>query len=40
MDPRYEIRDTQNFLGELVDEGVISPDKIAATGGSYGGSES
>ena len=40
MDPRFEIRDTQNFLGELVDEGVISPTRIAATGGSYGGSES
>ncbi|MGK2933131.1 MAG: alpha/beta hydrolase family protein, partial [Solirubrobacterales bacterium] len=40
MDPRFEIRDAQNFLGELVDENVIAPDKIAATGGSYGGSES
>ncbi len=40
MDPRFEIRDAQNFLGELVDEGVINPTKIAATGGSYGGSES
>ncbi|MDQ2699748.1 MAG: acetylxylan esterase, partial [Actinomycetota bacterium] len=40
MDPRFEIRDTQNFLGELVDEGVISPTRIAATGGSYGGSQS
>ncbi len=37
MDTRYELRDTQNFLGELVDEGQISPTKIAATGGSYGG---
>ncbi|MGA7397277.1 MAG: alpha/beta fold hydrolase, partial [Solirubrobacterales bacterium] len=40
MDPRFEIRDTQNFLGELVDEGVISPTRIAATGGSYGGAQS
>ncbi len=40
MDPRFEIRDAQNFLGELVDENVISPNRIAATGGSYGGSES
>jgi len=40
MDPRYEIRDAQIFLGKLVDDGVVTPDKIAATGGSYGGSES
>jgi len=40
MDPRFEIRDTQNFLSELVDQGVISPTRIAATGGSYGGSQS
>ena len=40
MDPRYEIRDAQIFLGRLVDDGVVEPDKIAATGGSYGGSES
>ena len=40
MDPRFEIRDAQIFLGRLVDEGLIKPDKIAATGGSYGGSES
>ena len=37
MDQRYEVRDTQDFLGELVDEGQIKPNKIAATGGSYGG---
>jgi predicted acyl esterase len=40
MDPRFEIRDTQIFLGKLVNDGVISPSKIAATGGSYGGSQS
>ena len=40
MDPRYEIRDTQIFLGRLVNDGVINPNKIAATGGSYGGSQS
>jgi hypothetical protein len=40
MDPRFEIRDAQLFLGMLVDDGVIVPDRIAATGGSYGGSES
>ena len=37
MDIRYELRDTQLFLGKLVDQGLIEPDKIAATGGSYGG---
>ena len=37
MDQRYEVRDSQDFLGELVDEGQILPTKIAATGGSYGG---
>ncbi|MCO5327769.1 MAG: acetylxylan esterase [Solirubrobacterales bacterium] len=37
MDLRYEVRDSQNFLGELVDEGLISPTKIASSGGSYGG---
>jgi len=40
MDPRFEIRDAQLFLGRLVDDGLIKPDKIAATGGSYGGSQS
>ena len=37
IDQRYEVRDTQIFLGQLVDEGLIQPDEIAATGGSYGG---
>ena len=37
MDQRFEVRDTQLFLGQLVDQGLISPTKIAATGGSYGG---
>jgi dienelactone hydrolase len=37
MDIRYEVRDSQILLGKLVDEGLIQPDKIAATGGSYGG---
>jgi len=37
MDVRYEVRDSQLLLGELVDEGLIEPDRIAATGGSYGG---
>ena len=37
MDPRYEVRDSQLLLGELVDEGLIKPKGIAAAGGSYGG---
>ncbi|MFN8111779.1 MAG: alpha/beta fold hydrolase [Solirubrobacterales bacterium] len=37
MDIRYELRDTQLLLGKLVDEGLVDPNKIAATGGSYGG---
>ncbi len=37
MDLRYEARDSQLLLGELVDEGLIDPHRIAATGNSYGG---
>jgi len=37
MDLRYEVRDSQLLLGELVDEGLIDPTRIAATGNSYGG---
>ena len=37
MDDRYEVRDAQDFAGKLVDEGLVSPTKIAAVGGSYGG---
>jgi len=40
MDPRFEIRDAQIYLGRLADDGVVSPTRIAATGGSYGGSQS
>ncbi len=36
-DTRYEVRDAQVFAGILVDEGLVQPTKIAATGGSYGG---
>ena len=36
-DTRYEVRDAQLFAGMLVDEGLVQPTKIAATGGSYGG---
>lgn len=37
MDDRYEVRDAQFFAGELADEGLVSPTRIAAVGGSYGG---
>lgn len=37
LDTRYEVRDAQTFAGLLADEGRIIPDRIAATGGSYGG---
>ena len=36
-DTRYEVRDAQIFAGTLVDEGLVQPTRIAATGGSYGG---
>ncbi len=36
MDDRYEVRDAQDFAGKLVDEGLVSPTKIGANGGSYG----
>lgn len=37
LDTRYEVRDAQLFAGMLADEDRIIPDKIASTGGSYGG---
>ena len=37
IDARYEVRDTQDFIGLLVDDGIVDANKIAATGGSYGG---
>ena len=37
MDQRYEIRDSQNFVGELVDQGLVDPNHIEAYGTSYGG---
>ena len=37
LDNRYEVRDAQTMAGYLADEGRIIPDKIAATGPSYGG---
>ena len=36
-DMRYEVRDLQTLAGLLVDEGIARPDRIAATGVSYGG---
>ena len=36
-DMRYEIRDVQTLVGLLVDEGIVKPDAIGATGISYGG---
>src|SRR4029077_9612704 len=37
MSRAYEVRDVQTLLGKLADEGVIDPQHIGATGGSYGG---
>lgn len=37
MDTRYEVRDAQEFMGRLVDEGLADPQRLGATGGSYGG---
>jgi fermentation-respiration switch protein FrsA (DUF1100 family) len=37
MDTRYEVRDAQHLISVLADEGVAQPQKIGATGYSYGG---
>jgi len=37
MDDRYEVRDAQYLISLLADEGVAEPQKIGATGVSYGG---
>ena len=37
MDTRYEVRDYQHLAATLADEDVIDPQRIGATGGSYGG---
>ena len=37
LDTRYEVRDAQHLAGLLVDDGLISPTRIASSGGSYGG---
>jgi predicted acyl esterase len=37
LDTRYEVRDAQFLLGRLADEGIVDPQRIGATGPSYGG---
>ncbi|MDX6651331.1 MAG: type transport system ATP-binding protein [Solirubrobacterales bacterium] len=37
LDTRYEVRDAQYLLGILADEGIVDPQRIGATGPSYGG---
>lgn len=37
MDDRYEVRDAQYLMSVLADEGIAEPNKIGATGASYGG---
>ena len=39
-DHRFEVRDTQELIGRLVDEGVADPARIGVTGDSYGGGQS
>lgn len=39
-DVRYEVRDTQELIGRLVDEGTADPGRLGATGDSYGGGQS
>ena len=39
-DQRYEVRDVQDLLGRLVDQGLVAPDRIGASGISYGGGQS
>ena len=35
----FETRDSQRLLGKLVDAGIARPDRLASTGGSYGGGQ-
>lgn len=37
IDTRFEVRDAQLFAGMLADENLVIPDRIASSGGSYGG---
>ena len=39
-DQRYEARDTQFLLGQLVDQGIAKPGALGVTGISYGGGQS
>ncbi|MEA2439490.1 MAG: type transport system ATP-binding protein, partial [Thermoleophilaceae bacterium] len=39
-DLRYEVRDTQELVGRLVDGGLADPKRIGVTGDSYGGGQS
>jgi acetyl esterase/lipase len=39
-DRRFEVRDTQYLAGMLADAGVADPQRVAVTGGSYGGGQS
>ena len=39
-DARYEVRDTQELIGRLVDDGVADAARIGVTGDSYGGGQS
>ena len=38
-DVRYEVRDTQELIGRLVDDGAADPARIGVTGDSYGGGQ-
>ena len=40
MDTRYEVRDAQELVGRLVDDGLVDRQRIGATGFSYGGAAS
>jgi predicted acyl esterase len=39
-DRRWETKDSQHILGLLVDAGIAEPERLASTGGSYGGGQS
>ncbi|MGH7722495.1 MAG: CocE/NonD family hydrolase C-terminal non-catalytic domain-containing protein [Candidatus Dormibacteria bacterium] len=39
-DRRWETHDSQYLAGLLVDDGLVSPSRIVASGGSYGGGQS
>jgi dienelactone hydrolase len=40
LDMRYEVHDAQYLAGLLVDQGLVDPNRIGATGESYGGGAS